>query len=204
MERLEALKIVAMLVAGYPGWRPSDETEELYATLLQPMPAEAVKTAVLDILRSRREFAPPVGVIIQAATRLELARADRPALTAEDAWALVQTAIRERGFYRDPGNLGCSAAACRAVDAIGWANLCTDENLAASRAHFLRLFDSFQQREVEAAVGLLSTGGELTGRPASTSIDHSASLLAPDRIEPSRGAALLRDAIGRIGKAVAA
>ena len=180
MERTDALKIVAMLTAAYPAWRPTRETVELYAEMIQSLPKEAVQQAVMGIIRNdQREFAPPVSLIIRGATNCALERVDRPALSVEDAWLLVERAIRDRGYYQGAGGLGGNAAVRRAVEAIGWQNICVDENIAATRAHFFRLFERFQENEVRTAADLLSCGQSLPEHTAPAQVDYLKALPAP-------------------------
>ena len=67
MTHAGALDIVAILTAAYPNWKPTEQTQRLYAEILLPARADLVKRAVMEIIRSDREFAPPVGVICAAA-----------------------------------------------------------------------------------------------------------------------------------------
>jgi Loader and inhibitor of phage G40P len=200
MERSEGLRILGVLTAAYPSWRPTEETLELYIRVLAPLPASLVKEVVMARMHTDAEFAPPVGVLFKAAAQLTLAASSRPTITAEEAWELVGLAIRERGYYEGPGELAGSLAARRAVDAIGWPTICTNENIEATRAHFMRLFASFQEREIQAAVDCLRSERELPGRDAAKPIAHHMTLPAPDAIEPSRGAALMGELVAKISK----
>ena len=161
MNKDDALKIIAMLAAGYPNWKPTDETVELYVMMIEPMPAEPAKQAVMEILRSGERFAPPVGVLIQTATRIAVAVAGHAAMSGEEAWGTVAEAIHYLGYYRGPGDFGGNRAIKHAVDAVGWENLCTDENVIATRAQFIRIFDAYQARELGDAARQISQGVEL-------------------------------------------
>jgi hypothetical protein len=195
MEKNEAVRIVTMLAASYPNWKPPKETLELYVSLLQPLPAEPTEEAVMQILRSDREFAPPVGVVIQNASRIALAQSGAAVTTAEEAWGQVVAAIRNLGHYRGPGEFGGNKAIQRAVAAIGWSNLCFDENVVANRAHFMRIFESYQTRELEGAVDLLSHGKtslEVTPPPQIAPPRAWTNELPPAQEVRDRGVELLR------------
>jgi hypothetical protein len=60
-----------MLAAGYPAWRASEETLALYESVLMPCDAGTVERVVLEIIRSPREFPPPVGLIYSIAEEIE-------------------------------------------------------------------------------------------------------------------------------------
>jgi len=144
----QALDLIAMIAAAYPTWRPSEPTQRLYAKLLEPLPVELVERAVMEIIDSPGAFAPSIGDIRDRARKLALAASGAPERSAEDAWAEVQSAIRHVGFYGNP--TFSNPAIKRAVEALDWKEVCMNENIEATRAHFLRLFASFERRRVEA------------------------------------------------------
>ena len=157
MTNIEASKIVAMLMAAYPNWKPTEDGLRLYAKLLEPFDGELAKGAVMTLLYSPREFAPPVGVIVEA-INLEKQRQAGQYLSAEEAWAEVQEAIHYVGFYRQPQFK--SEALTRAVRALDWKEICTNPNVEATRAHLMRIFDAMQRREMQDSVAELINGGE--------------------------------------------
>jgi len=158
MTEVEAKRITILLVAAYPAWKPSEATMQLYERLMRPFDALLAERAVMDIIRSPREFAPPVGSICYRAASLELELGGEEALSAEEAWAELSAAIRRRGYYRGP-DFGNRALA-RTVSAMGWGEICTNPNLEATRAHFFRLFAAFQERRVARRAAELSAGAQ--------------------------------------------
>lgn len=149
MTEVESKRISTLLVAAYPGWKPSEATMQLYERLLLPLEAALAEQAVLQIIRTPREFAPPVGSICYHAARLALRRGEGE-LSAEEAWAEVAAAIRSHGSYREPNFTNPALAA--AVAAMDWNELCTNSNVEATRAHFFRLFGAFQERRIARRV----------------------------------------------------
>jgi hypothetical protein len=101
MTEVESKRITTLLIAAYPAWKPSEATMQLYERLLRPLEAWSAEEAVLQIIRTPREFAPAVGSICYQAARLALRRAEGE-LSAEEAWAEVAAAIRSHGSYREP------------------------------------------------------------------------------------------------------
>jgi hypothetical protein len=134
MTEVEAKRITILLVAAYPAWKPSEATMQLYERVLRPLSAALAEQAVLQIIRSPREFAPPVGVICERAARCALGRSGENTLGAEEAWAEISAAIRSRGWYRAPEFH--NPALARTVAAMGWGEICTNPNVEATRAHF--------------------------------------------------------------------
>jgi hypothetical protein len=105
------------------------------------------------ISTSEAEFLPRPATICRMVAARRLAADGRGILTGEEAWVQVQAAIRDIGYYGYLSHLNPTIR--RAIDAVGWRELCVSENIAASRAHFLRIFDALQQREVSDQVGRL-------------------------------------------------
>lgn len=157
MTTLEAMEIVAMLTAAYPNWKPTEASLRLYAKLLEPLEADVAKPAVMEMLYSPREFAPPIGVLADAISVRKLKQAGQY-LSPEEAWAEVMDRIRDVGVYRTP--TFSSPALTRTVQALDWKGICTNENVEATRAHFMRIFDALQRRNVREEIGLL-VGGDL-------------------------------------------
>ena len=156
MTEVEAKRITTLLVAAYPGWKPSEATMQLYERLLRPLSAALAEQAVLEIIRSEREFAPPVGAICYRAACMALLRSGEGTLSAEEAWAELSAAIRARGSYRAPSFN--NSALARAVAAMNWREICANPNVEATRAHFFRLFTAFQQGRIVRRLDELSAG----------------------------------------------
>jgi hypothetical protein len=157
MTDTEASKIVAMLMAGYPNWKPTEDGLRLYAKLLEPFDSETAQKAVMGILYSPREFAPPVGVLVEAITIQQLRDAGQY-LSAEEAWSEVREAIHYVGYYGTPKFN--SPALTRAVAALDWRDICSNENIEATRAHLMRIFGAMQERVMQESVTALVKGSE--------------------------------------------
>lgn len=155
MTEVESKRITTLLVAAYPAWKPSEATMQLYERLLRPLEAPLAEEAVLQIIRTPREFAPPVGSICYQAARLALYRGEGE-LSAEEAWAEVAAAIRSHGSYRQPSFTNPTLS--RAVAAMDWSELCTNPNVEATRAHFFRLFGAFREGRIARRVEELGGG----------------------------------------------
>lgn len=155
MSEVEGKRIVAILAAAYPNWRPSETSLQLYERILRPLPAPLAERAVLEVIHSGREFAPPAGALCERVARLAWADGE---LDAAQAWSLVRGAIREVGWYKPPRF--SSPALSQTVAALGWRELCANANPEAMRAHFFRLFERFQERLIAARVEQLCAGND--------------------------------------------
>lgn len=142
MTKAEALRLVAMLRAAWPRQEVGQDTAEVYAGMLGDLPFEEAKAAVTRLVQTSRFF-PTIAEIRErvAETRCDL---DPP----EMAWGEVQNAIRSIGSYHQP--LFANPAIQHAVNAIGWKQICLDENLSATRARFIDAYKSARHRQIEA------------------------------------------------------
>lgn len=144
MTKVEAAKLVKMAAAVFPSMQDKDPVKIAYAwsVVLYDLPYPVAEKALVIVLRSAKFFPAPAE-ILEAAK--ELRTADNQVPTPEEAWENVQQEIRSAGLYKKP-QFGHPLIG-RAVQAIGWSTLCCSENLPADRAHFMRLYGSFQTRE---------------------------------------------------------
>jgi len=97
-------------------------------------------------------------------------------LTPEEAWALVYRDIHVYGYYREPVYDDWKLEAAK--NAIGWHTLCdmTEETKEVIRAHFMRIYESFRNRQKYA---------EVSQNPKLASFIHSlARSLAPGSSVP--------------------
>lgn len=159
MTKTDAQEITGMLSAYYTNWHPSDQTLDLYETLLLPLDAALAKDAVMHLMRtSEAEFVPKVATIARLAAGLGMAAAGTPMLSAEEAWGLVEEAMRRDGYYRTPQIK--HSVILRAIEAMDWRKLCSSENPVADRAHFFRIFEAYQERGVVERIDeMLSVAG---------------------------------------------
>jgi hypothetical protein len=69
--KTEIRQVTSTLAAAYPSWQASEETFALFESILRPCSFEAIQQAVMEILCSPREFAPPVGLIYSRAREID-------------------------------------------------------------------------------------------------------------------------------------
>jgi hypothetical protein len=128
--------------------------------MLGPIPADLAERAVLEIIDAPGAFAPSIGDIRERCRKIALAANGVGELTADEAWEKVQHAIRFVGIYRYPHFENASIQ--RAVDALGWISICANDNIEATRAHFFRLFSTFEKRRVQDESALLLGDASIT------------------------------------------
>jgi len=123
------------------------KTKAWYSAL-QDMEDDELRAAVNDYVKTGK-FAPmPADLWDRVRTMRE---AQNPQLTAEEAWTIVYRDISRLGYYAEPEYDDRKLEAAK--NSIGWETLCdlNDNTLMATRAHFLRIYGSFTQREKVAA-----------------------------------------------------
>jgi hypothetical protein len=137
---LQAKKLVAILLAAYPTARVGADgarIADVYGRMLEDLDVEATTRAIKRIIRTSR-FLPTVAEIRAAALEV----ADGAARAPGDAWGDVLRAIGRYGANRTPGVEFCFAdpLVARAVQSLGWRELCLSEVGYADRARFVELY----------------------------------------------------------------
>lgn len=109
---------------------------------LQDLPEKAVETAVTAWIQTHEW--PPTPADIR---NLVMNSGTENPVTA---WSKVTEAISKYGMNRAQEALETLDQTTRdVVQAMGWRNLCTSENVAVDRAHFIRLYEPIHKREKE-------------------------------------------------------
>lgn len=139
MTRSQALKCLAVLAASYPRNGLEKHNLDTYALMLEDLDFVRVGEA-MKRLTCKLKWFPSIAEI-----RAEVAEAELgDVLPAELAWGEVQKAIGRYGYSRMPE--WSSNEMTAAVDAIGWRNICLDENVAATRARFIDAYGASRSR----------------------------------------------------------
>lgn len=138
MTKLEAAKLVSVLLAAFPSSQNTTKTSEVYERMLFDLDY-AVANAAIERLLATRERMPSIAEIRKAC--LDLTAGETRA--GGEAWGDVVKCIGRYGVYRTPGNdfQFQDPVVARCVTALGWENLCNSENQAADRARFIELYE---------------------------------------------------------------
>lgn len=140
--REEVLRILAVTAAAYPNFNLQEETIRVYTRLLADIPVEALEAGALQHV-SASKFFPTVAELRDCAFAI-VAGEDRVP-SAYEAWGMVQAEIRRIGSYSRP-DFGQTAIQ-RAVEIMGWRELCLSDQPEYDRAHFFRVYDSLVSRQ---------------------------------------------------------
>lgn len=143
MNASEAVKLVGMLKAAYPRAEINAETTRIYCEMLADLDASEATNAVKHLLATSKFFPSIAEIRAMLATRQE----QLPA--SEAAWGEVRKAISSQGRYRTPQF--SHPAISHTVDVIGWETICSSEAIGVERAHFLRCYEDYCARHVQAA-----------------------------------------------------
>ena len=117
---------------------------EMWYAVLQDMTDDELKAATIDYVKSGK-FAPVPADLWERVNAMR--EAQHPELTAEEAWGIIYRDISRLGYYEEPTYDDWKLEAAK--NSIGWGTLCdlTENTLMPTRAHFMRIYGSFAQRE---------------------------------------------------------
>lgn len=143
----EVSEIMVYLTALFPNFQCAKETIGAYYDLLRDIDSEMLLQAARQI-GSENTFFPSVSEIRKTALALT-ARAEGVPSSAE-AWGEVISEVHRVGTYVGPmwnRELEFSnPLILRAVQALGWQNICLSETPGVERAHFFKIYDQLLER----------------------------------------------------------
>jgi hypothetical protein len=134
--------VLMQLFAAYPNTKAEDETIAVYLRGLKNMniTVEELQVVVDQAIATER-FLPPISVLREIHRSLT---ANLNQMDGEEAWGLVQSEIRRIGSWGTPRFEDERTA--KAVQAMGWLNLCQSDAPGVERAQFMRIYNSMAQR----------------------------------------------------------
>ena len=135
--QIDVLKALKLLGEAYPAFQMSSSSIEVYVRLLSDLPAALLDQAAIEHV-SRSAFFPTIAELRAAA--FDLLEAANPSLSPHEAWLLVQDEIQRLGHAGRPEL--ADPLLVRAVDALGWRQLCLSDNPIADRAHFVQVYQA--------------------------------------------------------------
>jgi len=146
MTKAQVIEIVGILSSVFPDQKWSEATCKAYELFLVDLDYELAQAAVRR-LASTAKFRPSIAEIRESAA-VEAIGEKR---SGADAWGDVIRAIRYVGSYGAPSFDDPFTA--RAVEALGWRNLCLgDSSEASDRARFCEVYDAVAGSERRALV----------------------------------------------------
>lgn len=148
MNRLDVLKLVSLCSINYRNFPEQGKEEmliELWHSMLDDVNYEIAEMAIKKHI-SLSHFPPTI-----ADLREQIGKITKPYIpTSLEAWGEVTRVIRKYGSYRESEAMKeLNGITKKAVEYIGFRDLCISENVMADRAHFLKTYDSLSERESE-------------------------------------------------------
>ena len=151
MTREETIQVLSILKAAYPKFYSNLTREgamqiiELWSVMFVNDDAEHVKTALYKHIATSA-YPPAIADIRKAM----LFVTDSDETDIGDAWGEVMRAVRNFGYMSEAEALeSLNSVTRKAVESMGYQNICMSENLMADRAHFFKIYETMEKREKE-------------------------------------------------------
>jgi hypothetical protein len=124
---------------------PSAEKTQVYWDALNDLPFDVAMIAARKVIATLENPFLPMPAVFRGMS----AQITGPNIPpAPDAWAEVLRAIRNFGSYREPEALASLNPLIRkAVEAIGYRDLCLSENIDVIRGQFRMAYEALEKRE---------------------------------------------------------
>lgn len=152
MTRDETVKIIRVISAAYPNYKPNDLTETInvWAAMLSDCSFDEISIALKAYIRTDNSgFAPSVGALIEKARTIQ-----NPAeLNEMEAWALVSKALRNGSYGADEEYNKLPPIIQKAVGSPSqlknWAEIESEDVESVIQSNFLRSYRVSLQRQKE-------------------------------------------------------
>lgn len=155
MTHADSVRLVAGLVAAFPGTDVHQDTVSVYVRAVEKLAEEPARRAVAYLVATSARF-PSIAALVE-----ETVVAAEGLPSAAAAWEMVARVEKD-----------LPPVVRRALEAVGgrWA-VRTAENTVALRAQFLRMYEDFRREAVAAAAGVAS---DAVASPAAGAIGEGA------------------------------
>lgn len=136
--------IVAALTSNYSRFEIKNQAQfEFWYSMLNDIPYDQLIIAVKKYC-AENKFAPTVADLREAFVSVK----ESPVLDHNEAWGLIQRAIRNFGVYRpEEAIASLPPTVARVMKNMNYKELCMSENQMADRAHFIKMYTAFVGRE---------------------------------------------------------
>lgn len=155
MTREETIKILMVMQAAYPNYKPQDKTVavNVWAEMLGDIPYKQVSAALKAYIQTDKNgFAPGIGNIRE---KVQMLFGEDVEINETEAWSLVLKAIQRSTYYSDEEFAKLPPVVRRAVSSPRqlreWATLegVDGKTLTVIQSNFQRTFRTEQQKERE-------------------------------------------------------
>ena len=143
MTKSEAGEVVAMITTLWPVPAWTEDAIVLWAELLADLDRDATARVVQRLMQTQDDR-PMVAQI-----RREVAKAQQPAgmfLPPDEAWEYVRSCFGTVGQYREFPDV--HPLVKRAVDGMGWQEMCRSENVDVMRGQFRMAYTALLERSI--------------------------------------------------------
>lgn len=140
----EIAELIGSMAATFPSVQMGEESIFAYVRMLQDIPLP-ILTVAIEQCTAENKWLPAVAEIRDKAMALTAPQAP----TALEAWKVVCDQMFKEGHMGRP-NFG-DPIIKRAVECLGWRELCNSENQVADRAHFSKVYDQLVARQEQDA-----------------------------------------------------
>jgi len=163
MTREEFKIIVTALKSVYPKFGITDKLQfDFWFSMLEDIDYKTMQLTVKKYV-SEEKWAPTIADLRKSYTET----AQPKVLDANSAWGEVQKAIRYNGTYgEEKAYESMSPTTAQVVKNMGYKELCLSENQMADRAHFMKMYEVYkdrQQKQAQLPEGLKEDINQLTG-----------------------------------------
>lgn len=138
----EVIKMMTVMALAWPRYEMPKEAFEVYYQILKDLPSDALETASHHLMASNTFF-PSISEWRKAA--IDLITPQVP--TEYEAWQEVMDQLRLIGSYGIPRF--SHPLIQRAVETMGWRQLCGSEHSDYDRAHFYKAYSALRDRAID-------------------------------------------------------
>lgn len=140
MDKQKFATLAIGIKAAYPASKILEDkpSMDFWYMMLKDIPYDVAENAIMEHICTN-VFPPNIAEI----RKLCIERCKKPVLSFDDAWGVVQKAMRDYGFYNPQKAFDTmDELTLSVVKNLGWSNLCRSENPEASRANFRMAYEA--------------------------------------------------------------
>lgn len=140
MDKQKFATLAIGIKAAYPASKILEDNPSMdfWYMMLKDIPYEIAENAIMEHICTN-VFPPNIAEI----RKLCIERCKKSVLSFDDAWGVVQKAMRDYGFYNPQKAFDTmDELTLSVVKNLGWSNLCRSENPEASRANFRMAYEA--------------------------------------------------------------
>ena len=122
---------------------PDDDAINVWYALLKDIPYEILNIAIQKYMQ-KEKFPPTVAELREIASEI----VNGETKDWSDGWEQVLSAIRKYGMYRETEAIeSMDEITQMCVKRLGFQNICTSDNIAADRANFRQIYQTYVERQ---------------------------------------------------------